>query len=402
MRILKGISAALVVLAVIATVCVLFPNVTNGQGPGPIISTPFPLTDLTTTGLYTNTGNITVTALATPSVTSVTPQTAGGGKTCTYKVVALVSDTTHTAASGATSTADCANDLTAANHGNVLVFTSSPGNTGGTAIYRTVFSGATPAGAAATGLIATVGAGITTYTDAGANGDASVPPTANTTGALAFSSGGAGSYSVSTTAGGGVRITRTDTSQNVISIFTANPADATSGIWPTIDNTYVSGRSNFRWAAINTVNAALDGTITTYASIATVESGVPASHWNKTLTAQGANIAATDFVPAISSAGAARYRLTCYIAVTRQATTTATVPDCNLICTDPTDSVVKTIQVVPAIAGVAANPTTAVGSSGSGMCDAKVGTAIQWSTTNYASSGGTSMQYKIYLILEEM
>lgn len=139
-----------------------------------------------------------------------------------------------------------------------------------------------------------------------------------------------------------------------------------------------------------------------YNGVTTVESGIPASHWNKTLTAQSANLAATDFVPAISSATAGRYRATCYVAVTQQATTSSTVPDCNLVCTDPTDSVAKTVQLSGAIAGVAVNPTTAVAEGGTGMCDAKAGTAIQFSTSNYASVGGTVMTYKIYIILEAM
>lgn len=136
--------------------------------------------------------------------------------------------------------------------------------------------------------------------------------------------------------------------------------------------------------------------------LTTVESGIAVAAWNDSATAQTANIAANDFSPAISSAVAARYRATCYVAVTQQATTSSTVPFCNLICTDPTDSVAKTVQVTPAIQGVAVNPTTGVGVSGSGMCDAKVGTAIQWSTTGYASVGATAMAYKIYIVLEQM
>lgn len=156
----------------------------------------------------------------------------------------------------------------------------------------------------------------------------------------------------------------------------------------------VAGASQGIWNA--------GGQITRYRNVVTVEHGVPASSWNATATAQAANLSAQAFSPAITSATAGRYRASCYIAVTRQATTTATVPDCNLICTDPTDSVAKTIQIVPAIAGVAANPTTSVASSGSGICDAAAATGITWSTTNYASTGATTMQYKVYIILEAM
>lgn len=141
------------------------------------------------------------------------------------------------------------------------------------------------------------------------------------------------------------------------------------------------------------------GVLAQYNNIATVEKGVAASHWNGSATAQAANISGTNI---IASATAARYRLSCYIAVTQQATTSSTVPDCNLICTDPTDSVAKTIQVTPAINGVAVNPGTGVGVSGVGICDAKASTAVQYSTTGYNSVGATALQYKIYFILEQM
>jgi hypothetical protein len=127
--------------------------------------------------------------------------------------------------------------------------------------------------------------------------------------------------------------------------------------------------------------------------------GLPFITQSATQTAQAANIGATNL---IASATAGRYRMSCYVAVTRQATTSATVPTCNMVCTDPADSVAKTIQITPAIERAGSNPGTSVGVSGSGICDAKASTAIQYSTTNYTSVGGTAMQYKIYVVLETM
>jgi len=88
------------------------------------------------------------------------------------------------------------------------------------------------------------------------------------------------------------------------------------------------------------------------------------------------------------------------VAVTRQATTTATVPNCNLVCPDPTDSIAKTIQCTPADQGVLTNPATSVAVGGACLCDAKAATAIKYSTSNYASSGATTMQFKLYIILD--
>lgn len=143
------------------------------------------------------------------------------------------------------------------------------------------------------------------------------------------------------------------------------------------------------------------GVVTKYNNVAkdTNHTGTPFTIASATATAQAADVVATTLV---TSAAAGRYRLSCYVAVTQQATTTAVVPECNLICTDPTDSVVKTIKVTAAITGVAANPTTAVAHSGTGICDAKAATNVQYSTSNYASVGGTAMQFKTYAVLEAL
>ena len=143
-----------------------------------------------------------------------------------------------------------------------------------------------------------------------------------------------------------------------------------------------------------------------------------------TAVTQGANISATNLIA--STPTAQQYRMSCYVTVTRQATTSSTIPNCNLICTDPTDSVAKTIQVTPIISGTlftltegapnlvtytfpgldaqggTANATTGTATSGVAICDAKAATAVQYSTANWASSGATSMQYKIYVKLETL
>lgn len=164
----------------------------TGTGSTFVVNAAPTVTTPTFNGLTTQQGNVTVSALATPVNGVVTPQTAGGGKTCTYKIVALLTDSSHTAASTGGTTADCANDLTAANHGNVVNWGVVSGETGGYDVYRTVFSGATPAGAAATGKIAHVATGVIAYTDAGANGDAASAPATNTTGIGTFASAGVG------------------------------------------------------------------------------------------------------------------------------------------------------------------------------------------------------------------
>lgn len=158
-------------------------TLTSAVMVSPAESTPTETTP-TIQGVQTNNGNITVAALATPVMGVISPQTPGGGKTCTYTVVALLTDSTHTAKATPASTADCADDLTVAAHGNVVNWGIVVGETGGYDIYRTAFNGTKPAGAAAIGKIAHVATGLITYTDPGANGDAAAAPTTDTTGSV--------------------------------------------------------------------------------------------------------------------------------------------------------------------------------------------------------------------------
>lgn len=171
-----------------------------------------------------------------------------------------------------------------------------------------------------------------------------------------------------------------------------------NGDWTSSTNCLAARASDAMadWLCANTTSA------TSVFGVTTVEKGLPVAHWNASATAQAANLSAQAFSPAITSATAGRYRLTCYVAVTQQATTSSTVPTCTLTCTDPADSVAKTVNIAGIIDGVAVNPDTSVALSGSGMCDAKASTGITWGTANYSSVGGTAMQYKVYVILEAM
>lgn len=113
------------------------------------------------------------------------------------------------------------------------------------------------------------------------------------------------------------------------------------------------------------------------------------------LTAQGADVSATTFT-GFSSVVAGYYRVCGYASVTRAATTSSTLPGITMTCTDPADSVAKTVKISATNTG---NTTgTAVG--GCGICDAKVSTAVQYGTSGWASSGGTSMQFDVIFTLE--
>lgn len=138
------------------------------------------------------TGNLALSALATPTINTVAAQTPTGGITYTYKVVACfdanTSCTFHTAASAAVSTTNAPNDLTAGN-GVKVQWSAVIGAAGGYKVYRTAAGGSTTN---TTGFIANVAQNMTfdafnvtlppAYLDVGLAGDSSSPPSTNTTG----------------------------------------------------------------------------------------------------------------------------------------------------------------------------------------------------------------------------
>lgn len=120
------------------------------------------------------------------------------------------------------------------------------------------------------------------------------------------------------------------------------------------------------------------------------------------LTAQAANISGTTFY---TTPAAGFYRASCFIIITQAATTSSTIPNCNIIWTDndtgivengqPCNSLIGTTNTVGAYCGISGVfpiiPTTFY---------AKASTNIQYSTTAYASTGATPMQYAIHVRLE--
>jgi hypothetical protein len=111
------------------------------------------------------------------------------------------------------------------------------------------------------------------------------------------------------------------------------------------------------------------------------------------LTSQGADIAWTTLItPATNNL----YRISCYVIVTRAATTSSTLPGCNLSYTDETGTAHQVI-------GTSASTANTVGTNLQGMAViyAKSGTAIQYNTAGFASSGATSMQYAVHVRLEQ-
>lgn len=92
------------------------------------------------------------------------------------------------------------------------------------------------------------------------------------------------------------------------------------------------------------------------------------------------------------------YRASCYVVLTRAATTSATLPGCTVSYTDLITNVAMTSQVAQSASG------NVVGThlNGSVVLEAKSGTNVGYSTTGYASSGATTMQYRVRIVLERI
>jgi len=92
------------------------------------------------------------------------------------------------------------------------------------------------------------------------------------------------------------------------------------------------------------------------------------------------------------------YQLDCYVVETRAATTSSTLPQCQVLYTDADSSAAFTFQLTNTTsinsAGVAGQPLLQPW-----MFYAKSGVAIQYNSTGYLSNGATSMQYAMHVRL---
>lgn len=109
-----------------------------------------------------------------------------------------------------------------------------------------------------------------------------------------------------------------------------------------------------------------------------------------------ANIGATT-IYAIPTGRAGLYRVSAYAVVTQAATTSSTLPNVGVLWTDNDSNVALSANTV-----TPTNTANAPGAFGNGdiVISARDGTNIQFQTSNYASVGGTPMQYAVHLRLE--
>jgi hypothetical protein len=116
------------------------------------------------------------------------------------------------------------------------------------------------------------------------------------------------------------------------------------------------------------------------------------------LLAQGGNLGPVNLytVPVSGT-----YRMNSYIVLTRAATVSSTLPNPQQFWTDA-------LTGVSEAQGFGTNPTAntvgAISATSSGTWNPNIrvqaGTAIQYGSNNWASSGATSMQYAYHIVLE--
>jgi hypothetical protein len=118
------------------------------------------------------------------------------------------------------------------------------------------------------------------------------------------------------------------------------------------------------------------------------------------LTLQGVNVGPTTLV---TPGANGFFRMTCWVVLTRAATTSSTLPQCNALWTDPdsnqTQLMMLNATTTANVLGIFA-PLAFGAQSGNYSFYAKSGVAIQYQTNGYVTSGATSMQYAVHVRLE--
>lgn len=162
--------------------------------------------------------------------------------------------------------------------------------------------------------------------------------------------------------------------------------EASTAGTPTAGQSYVRADST-----THTIKMSVNGS-----SEATLTNGVPTFHLVQTptsLTAQAANISNTTVYTPTPTSG--WYRVCISETLTRAATTSSTLPGINFFWIDPNDSNTKSVNIND-------NTSNSTGTQ-IGQCIGPFlanNAALVYGTSNYASSGATTMQYDLQISVE--
>jgi hypothetical protein len=158
-------------------------------------------------------------------------------------------------------------------------------------------------------------------------------------------------------------------------------------------STQGGGGINLNSSTAVTGNLSLTGTLTSYNSIATTANGVPILIASSAKANQAADVGNTALATVPASG---LYRVSVYQVCTQAATTSSTIPT---VAVDFTDA--DTGVVAPAtVGGTLTSNLKGAYQQSSIVISAQQGSTIQWSTSGYASSGATPMQFTVRVLLE--
>ncbi|MEN8513063.1 hypothetical protein [Burkholderia sp. RS02] len=146
----------------------------------------------------------------------------------------------------------------------------------------------------------------------------------------------------------------------------------------------------------NPTVAKISSALMSYGGLPLVGEGVPIQIASAIQLTQASNISSTTLYT-VPAGGAGWYRVSAQAVVTQAATTSSTLPNVGVTWTDNDSGVALSATTM-----TPTNTANAPGAFGLGsqMMYVKAGTTIQYQTSNYASSGATSMQYAARLRLE--
>lgn len=192
-----------------------------------------------------------------------------------------------------------------------------------------------------------------------------------------------------------------------VALFSALPVGAQSDMFRFITKNgsyYIQNLTPFD--QLQTDTAVITTGISSYKNFPTVAAGIPVQVAKLDLPQQSANLI-NQALYAVPSTGAGFYRATCYIVVVQAATTSGTMPACQLIATDA-DTVTgwnNTFTPTSTTNTVGLTNSANVAASSNAIPNtitfyAGANTQIQISTNGYASVGGFPLKFTIHVRLE--
>lgn len=119
-------------------------------------------------------------------------------------------------------------------------------------------------------------------------------------------------------------------------------------------------------------------------------------------------LTANETTQTLFTSGGGAYYITCQVVLTTAAGTSSTLPNCNIQYTDGFTSVSTSTVLTPAWASGTVNCTGSVTNTVGNSCQGGIlvtplsGTAVTFTTTNYASNAAATMQYQMLVVAQSV